>query len=924
MRIKLLLLMVIAAVMPVLAQTASLTGTVTDASTGQPVSGATVMLRDQGLSVTTGAAGDFKISNARPGSDLLLVLVYGYNDADREVTVPVGGNVELGRIALTASGNMMADLYEEQADQLFDESALDDEESSAQAIAALTGASDNIYYSAASYNFSPMYFNMRGYDSQYQTTYINGFVMNDPIRGRFNYSSLGGMTSRAFRNRTTSIGLQASAVGMGGIGGSTSISTITADYAPGFNGSLAYTNSNYMLRAMATYATGINSHGWGVTVSAIGRYANEGVVDGTFYNSIGLFLSVEKEINKAHSLTLSLYGAPTQRAAARATVQEAYDLAGDNLYNPSWGWYEGKKRSDNIREQFDPTAMLNWIYKAGSNTTLNTGVMYRMSFYNSTRIERLAGSDPRPDYFHYLPSYYYNEGEPTMQSEFLREQWRTNEDVRQINWNRLYEVNALNNYHNTLVSDPSKQLGSDYILENRWSNLYQTQVVSVLNHRLNSVMSLQAGVSAAYSLQQNYKTVRDLLGGEFWVDLDGFSDREVSRAPDQMQNDLDNPNRRVGEGDKFGYNYDYHVYQVRGWLQNTINTAHWDVNYGLELNYTQFQRNGHMRNGRSPQNSKGYGQTHRFDNGAFKAGATYKLDGRNYFMLNAEYGTKAPNVYDSYISPRVKDDAVAGLQSERILSADLTYGWSYRRFRGSVTGFATEINGATEKTMFYDDTYATNVNYVMTGVRRVYKGVEIGMAFKILPSLTLSAAGTVASYRYKNNPMGTRNFDNGARADTTQTVYLKNMHVGGTPQTAFNVGLDWAAPKSWFFNVNASWMRDAYVSLAPRYHEALPDLWQSYPTEEELLAKIREISTQPKMNNAFVLNASIGKVIYINRKMSLNINLNLNNITNNRNIMTNAYQQGRLDNKNWDVNRYPYRLSYAQGFKAYLNVGIRF
>ncbi|MDE7143769.1 MAG: hypothetical protein K2N76_03120, partial [Muribaculaceae bacterium] len=544
-----------------------------------------------------------------------------------------------------------------------------------------------------------------------------------------------------------------------------------------------------------------------------------------FYNSVGLFLSVEKEINKAHSLTLSLYGAPTQRAAARATVQEAYDLAGDNLYNPSWGWYDGKKRSDNIREQFDPTAMLNWIYKAGSNTTLNTGVMYRMSFYNSTRIERLAGSDSRPDYFHYLPSYYYNNGTPTVQSEFIREQWRTNEDVRQINWNRLYEVNALNNYHNSLTSDPEKKVGSDYIMENRWSNLYQTQVVSVLNHRLNSVMSLQAGVSAAYSMQQNYKTVRDLLGGEFWIDLDGFSDREVSRAPDQMQNDLDNPNRRVGEGDKFGYNYDYHVYQVRGWLQNTINTAHWDVNYGLELNYTQFQRNGHMRNGRSPKNSKGYGQTHRFDNGAFKAGATYKIDGRNYFMLNAEYGTKAPNVYDSYISPRVKDDAVAGMKSERILSDDLTYGWSYRRFRGSVTGFATEINGATEKTMFYDDTYATNVNYVMTGVRRVYKGVEIGMAFKILPSLTLSAAGTVASYRYKNNPIGTRNFDNGARADTTQTVYLKNMCVGGTPQTAFNVGIDWAAPKSWFFNVNASWMRDAYVSLAPRYHEALPDLW---------------------------------------------------------------------------------------------------
>lgn len=914
MRFKLLVLLVIAAVMPALAQHASVSGTVTDAATGQPLAGATVMLRDQGATVTSGPAGDFKFTNATAGNDVLLVIAYGYNDASRELTLVDNTTIEAGKIAMQ-SADMLSDFYEDQTDLLFDQAALDDEESSAQAIAALTGASDNIYYNTASYNFQPMYFNFRGYDSSYTTTYINGFNMNDPIRGRFNFSSLGGMTSRAFRNRTNTIGLQASNMGMGGLGGSTSISTITSEYAPGFNGSLALTNSNYMLRAMVTYATGINKHGWGVTVSAIGRYANEGVVEGTFYNSAGLFLSVEKEINQAHSLTLTAYAAPTQRAAARATVEQAYDLAGDNLYNPSWGWYNGKKRSDNIREQFDPTMMLNWLYKKGSTTTLNTGLLYRWSIYNSTALERLSGSDPRPDYFHYLPSYYLNDGKPTAMSEYLTDQWRHNEDFRQIDWNRLYEVNALN-----------KQAGegSNYIMANRWSNLQQIQLNSVLNHRLNSVLSLQAGVSAAYSVQYNYKTVRDLLGGDYWVDLDGFSDREISRNPDQMQNDLSNPNRKVRDNGVFGYNYDLHVLQLRGWLQNTLATAHWDVNYGLEINYTQFHRFGHMRNGRAPENSKYKGLVHRFDNALAKVGATYKIDGRNYFMAHVEAGSKAPNVYDSYVSPRIKDDAVPGLSSERFFSADLSYGWSYRRFRGSVTGFVTNVTGATEKTMFYDDEYATNVNYVMTGVRRVYKGVEVGMAFKILPSLTLSAAGTIASYRYKNNPLGTRNFDNGAYADTTQTVYLHNVRIGGTPQTAVNVGIDWAAPKNWFVNVNASWMRDAYVSMAPKYHEALNDLWQTYPTEEELKAKIEEISTQPKMNNAFVLNASVGKVIYINRKVSLNINLNLNNITNNRNIMTNAYQQGRLDTKNWDANRYPYRVSYAQGFKAYLNVGVRF
>ena len=55
-----------------------------------------------------------------------------------------------------------------------------------------------------------------------------------------------------------------------------------------------------------------------------------------------------------------------------------------------------------------------------------------------------------------------------------------------------------------------------------------------------------------------------------------------------------------------------------------------------------------------------------------------------------------------------------------------------------------------------------------------------------------------------------------------------------------------------------------------------------------------------------------------------NVNLNLNNILNNKDVVTYAYQQGRLDTKNYDRNAYPNRFSYAQGFRMYLNIGIRF
>lgn len=153
------------------------------------------------------------------------------------------------------------------------------------------------------------------------------------------------MTSRAFRNKTTAIGMDAATYSFGAIGGATNYNTITSSYAPGFNGSISGSNSNYLLRAMATYSTGISKDGWGLTVSAIGRWSNEGIIEGTFYKSAGLFLSLEKVFNQANSLTLTAYGAPIQRATSSATYQEVYDLAGSNLYNPNWGWQDGKKRS---------------------------------------------------------------------------------------------------------------------------------------------------------------------------------------------------------------------------------------------------------------------------------------------------------------------------------------------------------------------------------------------------------------------------------------------------------------------------------------------------------------------------------------------------------------------------------------------------
>lgn len=912
-------LLLLTASVHVSAQNAVLRGVVVDAATGSPLNGAVVTIRQQGMSGATGKAGDFLIKGLRDGADYVIVTCDGYQPIGIDLDIAGNDNVSIGEVRLVQSDAMKSEFDETLADLIFDESVLEDEEGTSQNIAALTGANDNVYYSTASYNFGPMYFRYRGLDSQYQAVYLNGVKMNDLLRGRFNFSSLLGMTSRAFRNKTTTVGIDASAYGFGDIGGSVNYNTITETYAPGFNGSVAYTNSNYMARVMATYSSGLNSKGWAFTVSAIGRYAKEGVVDGTFYNSAGLFLSIEKRLNTNHSLTLTAFGGPTQKAGGSATYKEAYELVGDNLYNPNWGYYQGKKRASRITETFDPTAMLTWLYKK-DNTSLNTSAAVRLVNYSAAALQYYKANDPNPTYYRYLPSYY--ESNPELY-DLYKYQWEHDVDFRQVKWDELYYINALNNEQNKSLDDANKK-GSSYIQENRVSNQLNLMLNSVLNHRLTPNMTLQAGVGVNYTDGSFYKTVRDLMGGEFWLDVDPFSDRDITLKPDNLQNDLDNPNRRVTEGDRFGYDYNMIAIHAEGWLQNMINLPKWDINYGLKVGYTQFHREGHMRNGRAPHNSLGKGEIHHFDEGSAKAGATYKINGRNYLQAHAEYGTRAPLIDQIYVSPRIEDYVAPGVQSERVLSADIGYIWNFRRFRGSVTAYVNQIDDATERFGFYDEQYQTYTNFVLSGVKRINKGVELGMEYKITPSVTASFAGTYARYQYKNNPMGTRSFENGLYADTTNVVYLKNYYAGSVPQTVFNIGIDWAAPKQWFFGINGTWQGDAYVNLSPAYHEALPELWKLYPDEASLSAKIRELASQEKLKDAFSLNVSVGKLIYINRKVSLNINLNINNILNNRDIVTYAYQQGRLDTSNYIRDKYPNRYTYAQGIKVFLNAGVRF
>ena len=920
MRLKLFLLLALFVTLPLLAQRTGVQGVVVDAKSGLPVADATVMLDYQGNAVSTGEDGRFVIDDAVPGTDQLLILAYGYMDCTREVYLSLDAVQDLGKILIEPVSFESAQSLEfrnAMADMALSESQLEDEEGNTQEIALLSGATDNPFYQASSYTFSTTRFRIRGYESNKTETYINSIPFNDGIRFAFNYSMTGGM-NQAFKNKTIGMGLEDNSYGFGGIGGANNIKTFAADYAPGTRLSLAYTNGNYRWRGMVTHSTGLNKQGWAMTLSAVVRYADEGVYPGSFYNSWGYFLALQKVFNPQHSLTLTTFGAPTKRAANSAVYEECCQLVGSNMYSPDWGWQEGKKRNSKVVESFDPTAILNWLWKPNDNTSLNTGFAYHKSFYSKAALNWHKAADPRPDYYRYLPSYYTDEATVDLYTD----RWTSESEYTQIRWDDLYNVNYLNNY---MADQTGVEKGSTYILEKRHSNQSSFTLSSVLNKHFSNQLTMQTGANANYTVSSYYKTIKDLLGGRYWLDVDNFSERDFPENPDMAQNDLENPNRKVVAGDRFGYDYDILTFKAQLWHQWVLNLAKWELFASVKGDYFQFQRDGKVRNGRAPENSLGKGETHSFLTYGAKAGAIFKLDGRNSFLGHVFYGTEAPRPYDAYISPRVKDDVI-DLKVEKIFSADLSYAMSFRNFKSIVTVFYTDQRDNVERTAYYDDIHSTFMNYALTGIHKQYKGVELGFSYKLSPSLTMSGAANIARYQYKNRPTGTRSFENGTSPDVTSVVYLKNFYVAGTPQECYMLAFNWSGPKQWYVELNGAWTNRSYVSLSPVRHEEMPNLYSMAENEEQLQQMIKDISQQEKLNEALTINASIGHVIYINRSASFNINLNLNNILNNKNIQTGGYQQGRIDTKDYanTANKFPNKYYYAQGFKMFLNLGLRF
>ena len=943
--------------------TGGVKGVVVDRSSKTALDGAVLKLysgTQEIATVRTGADGSFYIPDLKDGMYDLVIENSNYLQSKVNVTVNDGYVKNMFKLSLTPVHKVG-----EVDDASFTEFDLED--SGYQDSPTILFGQNDVFNNIAGYNFSSVRFRVRGYSSESQDVYMAGVRMNDAITGYTPYSLWSGL-NEAVRSKESVNGSEISDYGFGGYNGLTNIDPMASKVRTGWRGSVLTNSALYRLRLMMTYSSGELDNGWSYAFSASARLGGNDWIKGVYYRSFGYYGSVEKKFGEEHKLGLTFMAAPGQRGAQNGSTQEVYDLMGDNMYNSNWGYYNGKVRNARVKKTHEPIAILKYDFTPESKKLkASATVLYRFGKNGYTALDWYDAPDPRPDYYRNLPSYFFMDNTDYNRLNYskymwAKEQWEQDiPSITHINWDRLYAVNAMNS-----TADDNR---SKYVIEERRTDQQDLNFAANAKWSPVNCFTLAGGLSYKWNRTEYYKILDDLLGGDYYVNIDQFAERDYASSVTMYQNDLDyylknGKAQTLKQGDKYGYDYYANVRRAEAWVSGKFSKFGLDVALAGRIGYTKYWREGLLRKGLFPGldangqpmtyegkvittydpitgdaiTSLGKSEVKDFLTGAAKLNVSYVIPGGHRVYANAAFIADAPNFNQAFISPRTRNSIVPNLKTNKTLTADLNYAYSNSGYDVRVTGYYTAIKDQSKVMSFYDDAQNSFTNFAMSGIDQRHIGLELGFKVPLpVPNLALQGVVSYGQFVYTSNPKMYQTYDNSAaivedtygvtipywKSHPTADGKTVKHYVSGTPQLATSLGLSWNK-NYWFVDADVDYFDFAYLDMNPLYRT---DMATSGPDKTVTPTEIEYMAAQEKFKGAVLVNASVGKSWYIKRNYQLGFSLQGKNILNTTNLRTGGYEQTRLVDNTVSKERY-YRFDskyfYMSGINYMLNIYFRF
>ncbi|BAO75386.1 carboxypeptidase regulatory-like domain-containing protein [Winogradskyella sp. PG-2] len=934
------------------AQQTTVKGSVLDGTTGEPIPDVTITIEETGQTLKTDAKGEFSFSQNVPlGEQVLKVEKVGFVTKRYPIIVNEGKTVDISGMTLDYDQSDKKDLF---IISISDDNLNSEDDGLTDNISGLLQASRDVFLSAAAYDFSATFFRPRGLDNANGKVLINGIEMNKQFSGRPQWANWGGLND-VQRNQEFSMGMSANDYNFGDLAGTNNIVMRASKYRRGGRVSYASANRSYTNRVMASYSSGLLEGGWSYSVLGSRRFGDEGYVDGTLYDANSFFVAVEKQLNEKHSLNFTGIYAQNRRGRSTAITQEVFDLKG-RKYNPFWGKIDGEQRNSRMRETNEPILMLNHFWDISSKVKLNTNVAYQFGEIANSRIDNggtrlvtiggesiyLGGArNPTPEYYQNLPSYHLQDANPTAydyQLAFTAQEAFVNDG--QLNWNNLYEANASLNAQggNSLYA-----VQSDVIKDQ------QLSINSIIDVELADNIKFNGALNYRSLKSENFARIEDLLGGSGYLDVDFFAEETPNTVggdlEDVAQSDLQNPNRIVGEGDRYKYNFEMNADVISAFAQAQFKYNKVDFYVGANVSQTSYQRNGIYENGnfQGGGNNGSLGKSDKLDfsNYGLKGGFTYKVTGKHLIDVNASYFTKAPTLRNSFSNSRQTNATVIGIESEKVQSLDVSYIFRSPIVKARLTGFYSGFKNGTDIGFYFTEDLAglgvdegdAFVQEILTNVERRNIGVEFGIEAQVTPTIKLKGAASVGQYTFQNNPnlyLTSADID-GALTFGDGTTQIKDYHVASGPERAFQVGFEYRDPDYWNIGVTSNFFSNAYLDMSNLARSAnfTSDYdGNTFNDYDPIVAK--ELLKQEQFDDYMLVNVIGGKSWKIDDYF-VGFFATINNIFN-EDYRTGGFEQSRLANfrrLQEDKSRdngpvFGPRYFFGNGTTYYLNVYVRF
>ena len=788
----------------------------------KPLEGANIVVEGTELGAVSNDEGMYTVSDVSVGTYDVTASFIGYSSVTKSIVVGEGDNVvdfhlEVDAVVLSAL-EVLASRADETTPVAY--TTVDKTEMEvrlgSQDIPMVLNTTPSVYATQQGGGAGDARINVRGFNQRNVAVMINGVPQNDMENGWVywsNWDGVGDATSSIQMQR----GLSAVNLATPSIGGTMNIITDTAALERGGKFKQE-TGAGGFLKTTLNYNSGLIADKLALSGTIV-RKTGDGLIDGTWTDAWAYYVGGSYAVSDDQRFELYAIGAPQrhgQNLYKQNIATYSQELAGSiDGYNDS-AYVEGEKFEHEAGRFFNQ----NWApvssdykgqqywYMYGARTTdrYNPNLLNeRENFFHKPLVNLNHFYDVNDDIR--LSSVLYwsggsgggtgTYGSVSRKPAVEGNQWWASSPWM-WDWDAEIEQNSAN--VDSAWSDTENR--STGILRNSINRQNTYGLISKLNVDVNDNLEVQVGIDWRTAGIEHAREVRDLLGGDYYVD---YADDNAADG------------KKVGLGDIIAYHNETTVDWFGTFAQGKYTTDKYNL-YGMgglsTIKYTyldHFAVNADVVEA-SPITTF-----------QLKGGAVYNLDDRLSAFANIGYVQKPP-ILDNVIA---YDGTVSSdPDNEKFLSNEV--GGEYKSGKVAIKGsyYNTQWkdrNLTKSVTTGQGDSGDTDIIY-LTGVNQSHSGVEVESKIALHEMVDLDVAVSVGDWYFDGDAKGDYQEmeynEDGQIIGQTSTEYeyaLNNLKVGDMPQTAYVGGLTFKPLDGlriqglyrWYDNHYADWSPDS-------------------------------------------------------------------------------------------------------------------